>query len=420
MSTSTATAAAEQDSGKPMFRLRGAAQALAQVEPYSNTDSPKCSGPYHHKLSEDGWSDKNGGRLRINPKECGWNLQMAEVQLKKGGVRDLHWHRKGAEWAYVSKGKCELTLSDPKNRFITTVAQEGDVYYFPLGWQHSIQAVEDVADDGFNDDTNDDPRMPTKGGEGCTVLLWFDDNDGAGSINLSDMIAAYPQDVLEASLNGIPPSITQTFPKGTNAIGFGTIRPQGKLNNPSDYPLDLWPVFPMDKGAIADSGEGGKEYSVRQEQMSLSLTMSGARVELEEGAMRELHWHTNADELHYVLSGCVRNIVHSNIHFPEVPAEEYVICAGDVGYVPKNFVHYLEAVDGPAELIVAFNHPSWATQGLSGMMSVTPVDITAAVMETTVDVAEEYFPKESTAFLKKKENNNGGEEEKVEMKSKRL
>ena len=75
----------------------------------------------------------------------------------------------------------------------------------------------------------------------------------------------------------------------------------------------------------------------------------------------------------------------------------------DVGYIPKNFVHYLEAVDGPAEIIVAFNHPSWGTQGLSGMMSVTPADINAAVLKTTVEVAEEYFPKESTAFLKKKE-----------------
>ena len=42
----------------------------------------------------------------------------------------------------------------------------------------------------------------------------------------------------------------------------------------------------------------------------------------------------------------------------------------------------------------------WETQGLSGMMSVTPDDINAAVLETTADVAEEYFPKESTAFKK--------------------
>ena len=37
-------------------------------------------------------------------------------------------------------------------------------------------------------------------------------------------------------------------------------------------------------------------------------------------------------------------------------------------------------------------------------MAVTPDDINAAVLETTADVAEEYFPKESTAFLKKLED----------------
>ena len=46
----------------------------------------------------------------------------------------------------------------------------------------------------------------------------------------------------------------------------------------------------------------------------------------------------------------------------------------------------------------------WETQGLSGMMAVTPDDINAAVLETTSDVAEEYFPKKSTAFMKKLED----------------
>jgi mannose-6-phosphate isomerase-like protein (cupin superfamily) len=140
---------------------------------------------------------------------------------------------------------------------------------------------------------------------------------------------------------------------------------------------------------------------VRQEQLQAALTMSGGRIELEEGAMRELHWHTNVDELHYVLSGCVRNIVHNNVDFPNTKPKEYTICAGDIGYVPKNFVHYLEAISGPATVIATFNHPSWGTQGLSAIMSVTPVDVTASTLTTTVEVAEKYFPKESTAFLKK-------------------
>ena len=67
------------------------------------------------------------------------------------------------------------------------------------------------------------------------------------------------------------------------------------------------------------------------------------------------------------------------------------------------FVHFIQAVDGPAVVIVGFNHPSWGTQGLSAMMAVTPTYVTSAVLNTTLDVAEEYFPKESTPFLRTKQ-----------------
>lgn len=265
---------------------------------------------------------------------------------------------------------------DDNNRYITGVANKGDVWYFPLGWQHSFQGI--------------DPEI------GCTTLIWFDDVDGAGSINLSDMMHAYPYDVVKASLNNIPEELTLAFPDYTNTAAKGEI--QDSRLPPSDFPLDLWPVFPVDKGTIT-SINGGTEYAVRQEQLLATLTMSGGRVELEVGVMRELHWHTNADELHYVLSGKVRNIVHDN----KGEAQEYIIEAGDIGYVPKQFVHFIQAVDGPAVVIVGFNHPSWGTQGLSAMMAVTPTYVTSAVLNTTLDVAEEYFPKESTPFLRTKQ-----------------
>ena len=124
--------------------------------------------------------------------------------------------------------------------------------------------------------------------------------DGAGSINLSDMMHAYPYDVVKASLNNIPEELTLAFPDYTNTAAKGEI--QDSRLPPSDFPLDLWPVFPVDKGTIT-SINGGTEYAVRQEQLLATLTMSGGRVELEDGVMRELHWHSNADELHYVLSG---------------------------------------------------------------------------------------------------------------------
>jgi len=62
-----------------------------------------------------------------------------------------------------------------------------------------------------------------------------------------------------------------------------------------------------------------------------------------------------------------------------------------------------EAVGGPATVIATFNHPSWGTQGLSGMLSVTPAHVASSTLTTSVEVAEKYFPKKSTAFIKKKD-----------------
>jgi hypothetical protein len=106
---------------------------------------------------------------------------------------------------------------DDKNRYVSGVAHTGDVWYFPLGWQHSIQAI--------------DPD------HGCTTLLWFDAVDGAGSINLSDMMAAYPDDILKASLNNIPTEIISTFPEKQNSVALGTIKDD--RITPTDFPLDL-------------------------------------------------------------------------------------------------------------------------------------------------------------------------------------
>ena len=120
-------------------------------------------------------------------------------------------HRHAAEWVYISKGTCEFTLMDTENRYVNGVANTGDVWYFPLGWQHSFQAIH-----------------PT---DGCTTLLWFDDKDGAGSINLSDMLSAYPEDILQASLNGIPSEALLSFPKKQITVAPAEI-PGSMLSRP--------------------------------------------------------------------------------------------------------------------------------------------------------------------------------------------
>src|SRR5207237_10365092 len=65
---------------------------------------------------------------------------------------------------------------------------------------------------------------------------------------------------------------------------------------------------------------------------SVSTTIAAARIEVEPGAIRELHWHPNADDWQYYLSGQGRMSVFAS----GGKSCTFDYQAGDVGYVPRD------------------------------------------------------------------------------------
>jgi oxalate decarboxylase len=51
---------------------------------------------------------------------------------------------------------------------------------------------------------------------------------------------------------------------------------------------------------------GGREWRIGQERFPISRTVTGVILDLNRGGLRELHWHPNADEWQYVISGRAR------------------------------------------------------------------------------------------------------------------
>ncbi len=77
------------------------------------------------------------------------------MRLVPGGLRELHWHATAAEWAYVITGQCRITFFDPAGNHEIDDFGPGDIWFFPRGYPHSIQAIGDkechfilVFDDG--------------------------------------------------------------------------------------------------------------------------------------------------------------------------------------------------------------------------------------------------------------------------------
>ena len=97
---------------------------------------------------------------------------------------------------------------------------------------------------------------------------------------------------------------------------------------------------------------GGREWRVDSTRFPISTTMTGVVLDLEPGALRELHWHPNADEWQYVINGDVSvTMFGSHGRF-----RTELLHTGDVGYIPQGYGHSIENVGGnPSRILIGFN-----------------------------------------------------------------
>jgi oxalate decarboxylase len=344
-----------------------------QTDDNATSTTPKVN--YHVKLSTAPLKRFPGGLFRQIQHEAITNntMDLAYLQLFPGGVRELHWHPLAAEWGFVSEGTCLITLMNNEGQYTNTLVEEGSMWYFPRSWGHSIYGQ--------------DPDV------GCTMILSFDYPQAPtfNDLSISQMISYFPPEVIRENL-GVPEDVLATFPKQILIVNSGPKPPQAVPE--SSNPLPLSPTYSTDEGTCVQAGSGGYAFEVRNAQFPLSTTMSGAFMHLEAGTLRDIHWHPNADELQYVLRGTMK----VGIYGMGGVNDTYTISAGDVGFVPQGFMHYLEAIDGPVDLLLTFNNPNWTTQELSTWLSISPDFIQARSLNTTVEVVQEYFPKTTQDF----------------------
>ena len=91
------------------------------------------------------------------------------------------------------------------------------------------------------------------------------------------------------------------------------------------------------------TGSGGLVRGASVRQFPVSQGIGGASMRLQPGCLRELHWHTTAAELGYVVSGSCRTTVLS----PDGAATD-TFGPGDVWYFPSGWGHSIQGT-GPSE-----------------------------------------------------------------------
>jgi oxalate decarboxylase len=114
---------------------------------------------------------------------------------------------------------------------------------------------------------------------------------------------------------------------------------------------------------------GGTVRIADSRNFPISKTIAAALVEIKPGAMRELHWHPNNDEWQYYLSGKGRMTVFAG----NGAARTFNVRAGDVGYVPFAYGHYIQNTgDRSIWFLEMFRSDRFADVSLNQWMALTP------------------------------------------------
>jgi oxalate decarboxylase len=117
---------------------------------------------------------------------------------------------------------------------------------------------------------------------------------------------------------------------------------------------------------------GGRVRITDSRNFVVSERIAAALVEVEPGGMRELHWHPNADEWQYYLSGQARMTVFAS----GGKARTFDYRAGDVGYVPFAMGHYVQNTGTETlTFLEMFRSDHYADVSLSQWMGVLPPEL---------------------------------------------
>ena len=114
---------------------------------------------------------------------------------------------------------------------------------------------------------------------------------------------------------------------------------------------------------------GGEVRITDSNNFPISKTVAAAHVLIEPGAIREMHWHPNADEWSFFIRGRARVTIFAS----EGTARTFNYQPGDVGIVPRNMGHFVENIgDEPIEMLEVFKADEFRDFSLFQWMGESP------------------------------------------------
>ena len=244
------------------------------------------------------------------------------MRMEPGVMRELHWHATAAEWAFVTEGRVRTTVIDPQGCSETNDFGPGDIWYFPRGHGHVHRDARRRA-------------MPFHSDLRQRLLL------RVRHLQHQRLDRARAEGAAREEFRRCRPRPSTAFRRRKSTSPRAQSRPRCRRKPLQGWkPPPLTHKYRMLAQQPYETFKGGTEWRVDGSQFPISTTMTGVVLELEPGALRELHWHPNADEWQYVLSGQFSvTLFGSHGRY-----RNETLNKGDVGYIPQGFGHSIENI----------------------------------------------------------------------------
>ncbi|KAF8602766.1 oxalate decarboxylase [Ceratobasidium sp. AG-I] len=294
----------------------------------------------HNRLQTGGWARQQSERdMPIATAMAG-----VDMRLEAGAIREMHWHLT-AEWGYVMDGSCRVNSVDQLGRNYMAEVYPGDLWYFPEGIPHAIQ--------GMNDTAN-----------GCEFLLVLDSGTFSedSTFMLTDWMAHIPKEVLAKNFR-VNASAFDHIPSQElyileSAVPEVTAQQENVVSPAGTVPLPF--TFAASK-ATATNVTGGSVKIVDSRTFEIAKTI----------AMAEPEWT-------FFLEGSARITVFAS----STNARTFDYQAGDIGYIPPSFGHYVENTGNTTmKYLEIFNTDVYEDISLNQWLALTPPDMVKAHLQ---------------------------------------
>lgn len=138
------------------------------------------------------------------------------------------------------------------------------------------------------------------------------------------------------------------------------------------------------EGEVVEQSDLGVIQRLTADNFAILNGLSIKRVVINPGAMRTPHWHANANELTYCVSGTsLVTVLDSGSQFAS-----FTVTAGEMFHIDSGSLHHIENIGSEvAEFIIAFRHERPEDFGLAGAFGA----MTDAVLGNTYDLDASDF-----------------------------